>query len=29
MAADWSDIEIALIIEDYFGMLRSELAGES
>jgi len=29
MAADWSDIEIALIIEDYFSMLRSELAGES
>ncbi|HUX57815.1 MAG TPA: DUF3883 domain-containing protein [Bacteroidales bacterium] len=29
MAADWSDIEIALIIEDYFSMLKSELAGES
>jgi len=29
MAEDWSDIEIALIIEDYFSMLRSELAGES
>lgn len=28
MAADWSDIEIALIIEDYFSMLRFELAGE-
>lgn len=28
MTADWSDIEIALIIADYFNMLRSELTGE-
>ena len=29
MALDWTDIEIKLIIEDYFSMLRSELSGES
>ncbi len=29
MAANWSDIEIVLIIEDYFSMLRFELAGKT
>jgi len=29
MALDWTDIEIKLIVEDYFSMLRAELAGQS
>ena len=29
MALDWTDIEIKLIIEDYFSMLRAELSGEA
>jgi len=29
MALAWTDIEIKLIIEDYFSMLRAELSGES
>ncbi len=29
MALDWTDIEIKLIVEDYFSMLRDELAGKS
>ena len=29
MAADWSDIEIELIVSDYFEMLRLDVAGET
>lgn len=29
MALDWTDIEINLIVEDYFNMLRAELSGQS
>ena len=29
MALDWTDIEIKLIIEDYFSMLRAELSGKT